>query len=223
MIEIKNIAKGFDGELVYRSVENCTDGLKMSRINPNLGTQQYNTPSGKTVDLDKYALSSDIGAKCNSKVLKSGKKTSTKRVSKPSSVRSSIAESSNNEKSKKFQTNKEKMTNKKTKRRPGSATEKSRDRKLLKKSIIVAQNPRIYEIENQLDMLFEAGITNNPKLSESSHSESTQTLNNKLTNSNKSSERSPFSFNDLNSFKIPLPPPPLNMEKLMEGVGKCSN
>lgn len=81
---------------------------------------------------------------------------------------------------------------------------------------------RVFEIEQKLDKLFEAGGNKDSKRSsENIHQSGTKQY--KLTVKNNSTDTSPLVLKNLSNIKIPLPPAPLNIKKLLDCKKKCKN
>ena len=114
----------------------------------------------------------------------------------------------------------------KLKNRPGSASDKGKQRKLFKKAdVLIANSRRLVEVEKQLDQLFDSRFNNNGNNMNSYRSESNISENKNVV-IQKQSHQKIVNMTDKNGAKVPLPPPPLNLDELVKSKpdwGTCDN
>jgi hypothetical protein len=159
------------------SVKNsmCTQNLpfettqtidNLCNVRPNSSLNKLSSPIFKTLDMDN--AENQINVKEAPKRYKNASKhferISVAKISRKSQNRNSFTQVKHDDKfkepiSKKYK----KQVKPKTKRRPGSASDKPKQKKLVKKNELLMTTTRAIDVEKQLDMLYEANfsVTNN--------------------------------------------------------------
>lgn len=144
----------------------------------------------------------------------------TKTASQRNPMRNSMNEQKFGEKTKDqgnyFMNKKTKMGKKVTKKRPWSASDKTKQKKLLKKNEVVEPSQRVFEVERQLDKLFEVNLINNTKLSKTWRSEEGQEQSVKMSARQSPALKVIIGKGEPLAMKIPLPPPVLNLDQLIK-------
>lgn len=210
--QINSSAKNLDLKQQVYQGSGGVAAMKNRIANSNIMNQNVGSPRFITLNMDDIVHDSNFkGNKKSSKNnLKQFERIPMTKISRRSQDRNSLNRNKLEDKLKEGNGNKKtrKSSKGKVKKRPGSATDKLKQRKLVEVNEMSTPSSKVIKVENQLDQLFEANFSTSHKISDSCRSESNFSVR-------KGSTPTIISIADSNPMKIPLPPPVLNTKNLL--------